>query len=213
MRRAFRPQPCQMIGIVAPASNRSGSTMKPPFASCARKAAVRSGLRWQWQTPALLGRSIKIDKRANALRQPAGDTRNDHAAIGMADENDISRSFHLIWLTISSTWVSGTMSGDARWLRSPSRSASGTSHHDLGHEAPLKRAPAPAPCHAPCTSTKVAMSLSVNETGRWGISAIDAVRNTVFFEAVCPGNCAPTTLLPRLWQLYNPCWRRLAGLP
>ena len=31
----------------------------------------------------------QIDKRANALRQPAGDTRNDEAAIGMADENDI----------------------------------------------------------------------------------------------------------------------------
>lgn len=95
MRRAFGPQPFQMIGIMAPRfklvrlDHEATICKLCAKGSCALGVAVGNG-----RHSALLGHnSIKIDKSANALRQPAGHTRNDHTALGMAHENNILEIF------------------------------------------------------------------------------------------------------------------------
>ena len=91
MRRAFRPQPCQMIWIIAPGVEQVRLDHEAAVCKlCAKGSSALGVAVGNGRHPALLRHNgIKIDKRANALRQTAGDTRNDHAAIGMADENDI----------------------------------------------------------------------------------------------------------------------------
>ncbi len=80
-----------MIGIVAPGVEQVRLDHEAAVCKLCAKGggalgvAVGNG----GHTTFLRHDGIKIDKRANARRQPAGDTRNDHAAIGMADENDI----------------------------------------------------------------------------------------------------------------------------
>ena len=91
MWRAFRPQPCQMIGIVAPGVEKVRFDHEAAICKLCAKSTGALGIAVGngGDTTFLRHNGIKIDKRANALRQPAGDTRNDHTAIGMADENDI----------------------------------------------------------------------------------------------------------------------------
>ena len=91
MWRAFRPQPCQMIGIVAPGVEKVRFDHEAAICKLCAKSTGALGITVGngGDTTLLRHDGIKIDKRANARRQPAGDTRNDHAAIGMADENDI----------------------------------------------------------------------------------------------------------------------------
>ena len=91
MWRAFRPQPCQMIGIVAPGVEKVRFDHEAAICKLCAKSTGALGIAVGngGDTTLLRHDGIKIDKRANALRQPAGDTRNDHTAIGMAHKNDI----------------------------------------------------------------------------------------------------------------------------
>ena len=128
--------------------------MKPPFASCGRKAAVRSGLRLAMADTTLLRHDgVKIDKRANALRQPAGGTRNDHTAIGMADETDILEILPFDMVDNIKHMGVGNDVG-RRKMAALAKAGQRRRCHvmTMGTKRPLKRAPALAAM--PCTMHK-----------------------------------------------------------
>jgi hypothetical protein len=62
---------------------------------------------------------VEIDHLRDPLARAVGDTRGDHAAIAVPDQDDVAQVFEFQHAVTSLIWVSRSMSGCARWARSP----------------------------------------------------------------------------------------------
>src|SRR6516162_6226136 len=115
--------------------------------------------RQRHRTHLALHLGIEIDERGNFLRHAVGDAGDHHAAIGIADKNDIHRSASSITPITSWICVSRSISRLSRCLRAPMPVKVGAytscpALRSLGVSSRQTTLPA----QEPCTRTNVAIA-------------------------------------------------------